>query len=313
MGLTKEKSSSRICLASVSVSRQDNMMKSRSFSAKYDRKEQPSGVRKLWWDILKSLRHWIAPSVLVGILLSILRFTPQEWAVRLGAWALFIKQWALLFIFVIFALIVILFLLRLSREYNKMLSGAYPRVGADKSGRFSHRFTSLFDTRSRIMEILQEFSETEVLKQIKIIAGTGGSIVPLFTEYLESGRPIGNTVFRVLIMNPSWPQTKKAAEHWPREAQHNLEQAFPALNERLKKMGKKVQFEWKTYEFFPCVQGLMFGEKYLFIGWMEWIQFGGKVELRGAEKPFSYFERGDENAGYFFTLFESWFDYAWSV
>jgi hypothetical protein len=46
---------------------------------------------------------------------------------------------------------------------------------------------------------------------------------------------------------------------------------------------------------------------------MEWIQVGNKMELRGAEKPFLYFEKDDPNAEYFFSLFRSWFDYEWNV
>lgn len=183
----------------------------------------------------------------------------------------------------------------------------------EKFMRLSYRFPSLFDTRSRMMEILQEFSKTESLKEIKIIAATGGAIIALFGEYIESGRPIGNTLIRILLMDPVGSQIMKAAAHWPRESRYNIETSFPSLNERFKKMGKKVQFEWKTYDFFPCVQGLLFGETYLFIGWMEWIQVGNKMELRGAEKPFLYFEKDDRNAEYFFSLFRSWFDYTWNV
>ena len=184
----------------------------------------------------------------------------------------------------------------------------------EKFMRLSYRFPSLFDTRSRMMEILQEFSKTESLKEIKIIAATGGSIIPLFDEYIESGRPIGNTLIKMLVMDPSCPQTARAAAHWPEEARHNIETSLPVLNDRFKKMGKKVKFEWKTYDFLPSVQGLLFGETYLFIGWWEWVDIGNKkMELTGAARPFSYFEKDDPNAEYFFSLFRSWFDYAWNV
>lgn len=275
--------------------------------------DQPLSVGKLGRDFLKSVLGWIVSAVVVSVLLSVLMITPQEWATRLGAWALFLKQWALVAIFVIFALFIVLFLFRLSREYNHLLSRAESPAGAEKFARLSYRFSSLGDTHSRIKEILQEFSETETLTEIKIIASTGGSIIPFFKEYVESGRPIGNTLVRMLLMDPSCPQIVGAAGHWSKEACYNIEASLPALNERFKKMGKKIQFKWKTYDFLPCVQGLLFGETYLFMGWMEWIQVGNKMELRGAEKPFSYFEKGDENAKYFFSLFRGWFDYAWNV
>ncbi len=183
----------------------------------------------------------------------------------------------------------------------------------EKFMHLSCRFSSLFDTRSQMMEILEESSKTDSPVEVKIIAATGGAIIPLFREYIESGRPVGSVSVHVLLMDPTGSQITKAATHWLRESRYNIETSFPSFNESLRKMGKKVQFEWKTYDFLPCVQGLLFGETYLFIGWMEWIQVGTGMELRGAEKPFLFFRRDDQNAEYFFSLFRSWFDCAWNA
>jgi len=177
--------------------------------------------------------------------------------------------------------------------------------------RASQPFTTLFDARSKFFGLLDEFSETKTMNEMNTIAVSGGSIFSLVNEYVERSKRIPNLHIRVLLINPNEKLFDRAAPHWRQECSYYMKQALPQFNRRFQDSERKVWFEWRTYDFLPCVQGIMLERRYLLLSWFEWVKVGNKKELRGAERPFLYLEQGEENAEQFFSLFNGWFDYAW--
>jgi len=173
------------------------------------------------------------------------------------------------------------------------------------------KFTSLLDCRPRILQIWREFSKMGETKEVRIIAATGGGTISLVNEYIQAAENPGSIRFRMLLINPELEIFDRAAAHWREECRYYMRVYLPELNRRFRDSKWDLNFEWRTYDLFPCIHGLLLGDDYLFINWFKWVNVGNRKELRGAETPYLYFEKGDENAEYFFDLFKNWFDYAW--
>lgn len=165
----------------------------------------------------------------------------------------------------------------------------------------------------QIKTILKECSRAkgQEQKEIKVIAATGGGLATVINEYFEWIDDPGSLCFQVLLIDPKLSIFDRAASHWRDECRYYTDKCLPDLNRRFNNLGVNIRIEWRTYDFFPCIHGYLFGEKYLLIGWCQWVDVGDRKELRGAEKPYLYFETGSEIGDYFVSLFKNWFDYAW--
>jgi hypothetical protein len=69
----------------------------------------------------------------------------------------------------------------------------------------------------------------------------------------------------------------------------------------------RVTITCRTYDYIPCVHGVLIDGQHLFLGFFMWVKSGTRVVLSGSQQPHVYYRRAPvyENL---FRLFETWFD-----
>lgn len=172
-------------------------------------------------------------------------------------------------------------------------------------------FPTLTDARWKVFKIWQDLSQTDTLIVVKIIANTGTTILSMVNEYLSLYEETPNLHLKMLLINPESTVFDSVASHWRNECRHIMQTALPEFNRKWESYDRRIQFEWRTYEYLPPMVGLLIDERHLLIGWCSWRNIGKGKELRGAENPCLYFNSEDQNAESFFYLFNGWFNYGW--
>ena len=166
-------------------------------------------------------------------------------------------------------------------------------------------FRSLIDAHEVFDNVIAEFSKTPGTKEIKVIAATGASLLPIIRKLLSTPG-MSCITFRFAFADPDFPEIDCAAAHWRQEVRVVTDQLAHMEDE-----DRKVRFLWTYYRHLPTMHGIMFENEHLLLGFFRWVEKDGRRELSGAERPYLYIRKDDELAGMFFDLFNSWFQRAW--
>jgi hypothetical protein len=138
---------------------------------------------------------------------------------------------------------------------------------------------------------------------VKVIASTGGTtintIIPTLLEYLAN--PIE---LSLVIINPD--QTR-LSPHLPRHWAQEAGSTIARLEDSIIQHDPRLTITCHTYDYIPCVHGVLIDGQHLFLGFFMWVKSGNRVVLTGSQQPHVYYRRAPvyENL---FRLFETWFD-----
>ena len=138
---------------------------------------------------------------------------------------------------------------------------------------------------------------------VKVIASTGGTtintIIPTLVTHLAN--PID---LSLVIINPDRTRLSPyLPRHWAQEAGSTIARLEDSMIQR----DSRVTITCHTYDYIPCVHGVLIDGQHLFLGFFMWVKSGNRVELSGSQQPHVYYRRvpAYENL---FRLFETWFD-----
>ena len=138
---------------------------------------------------------------------------------------------------------------------------------------------------------------------VKVIASTGGTtintIIPTLLEHLAN--PIE---LSLVIINPD---RTRLSPHLPRHWAQEAGSTIARLEDSAIQCDPRITITCHTYDYIPCVHGVLIDGQHLFLGFFMWVKSGKRVELSGSQQPHVYYRRAPayENL---FRLFETWFD-----
>jgi len=163
------------------------------------------------------------------------------------------------------------------------------------------QYTSLSQALSKMADLVGKNGNRN--HTVKVIASTGGTtintLIPAFLAYLANPIEIS-----LVVINPD--QTRLSPylpRHWAQEAGSTIAR----LEDSVIQYDPRVKITCHTYDYIPCVHGVLIDGQHLFLGFFIWVKSGNKVELSGSQQPHVYYRRAPayENL---FRLFETWFD-----
>ena len=163
------------------------------------------------------------------------------------------------------------------------------------------QFTSLSQALPKMADLVRKGMNRK--HTVKVIASTGGTtintIIPTLLEHLAN--PID---LSLVIINPDHPQLSTyLPRHWAQEACSTIAR----LEDSIIQCDPRVTITCHTYDYIPCVHGVLIDGQHLFLGFFMWVKSGNRVVLSGSQQPHVYYRRAPvyENL---FRLFETWFD-----
>ena len=248
--------------------------------------------------------NWKTIGVIITFVIAVLTFfacSPKTFLSSLGEWFNAVKSIR----FVLSVIIIVILLLWVVRLRQKLKAES-----AIATSEGCRRFNSLVEAIHILRKNIVEFSQTPGIKEISVIASTGASFLTLVKEKFYSPDKIRNIHFKLLLINPDFPEIDKGGSHWKDEV-NSVVQELSNLKDHLKKLGSTVTLDWKFYDCFPAIHGIMFEDTELLFGFFHCVQEGNKYELKGAEKPYLYLKKDDKDSNIFFEAFNSWFKYNW--
>lgn len=252
--------------------------------------------RKINWKIVLSV-------ISVGIaIISLLAIPPKTWWSSVIEWFSIIKS----ILLAILTLIIALLLLRVYILKQRLKEKEKVAV----KGNPSKEFESLIEAHDILKTIIHEFSEMPGIQEIKVIGATGNTFLNIVKQYILPNHQIKNINFKLLLIDPTFPEINKISSHWGKEIEPVIKE-LNVMNEQFIKSGRNILFQWKFYNHLPTVHGIMFEDSRLLFGFFHWIEKGKKQELIGAEKPYIYLENKETRSKIFFETFKNWFDYNW--
>jgi hypothetical protein len=243
----------------------------------------------------------VAVITFIITLLALLAVDPNTFKSSVREWWNVVKSITSLVLLTII-IILLVWIVRLRRKLKAESTTA--------TNRGRHRFNSLVEASHILRKNIVEFSQTPGIKDINVIASTGASFLTLVKEKFYSPDQVRNIHFKLLLINPDFPEIDKCGSHWKDEV-NSVVQELNNLKVHLKRIGSTVSLDWKFYDCFPSIHGIMFEDTELLFGFFHCVQEGNKHALKGAEKPYLYLLKNDENSGIYFEAFNSWFKYNW--
>ena len=163
------------------------------------------------------------------------------------------------------------------------------------------QYTSLSQALPKIADLVRKGAHCK--HTVKVIASTGGTtintIIPTLLEHLAD--PIE---LSLVIINPDHTQL---SPHLPRYWAQEAYSTIARLQDSIVQCDPRVTITCHTYDYIPCVHGVLIDGQHLFLGFFMWVKSGNGVVLSGSQQPHVYYRRAPayENL---FRLFETWFD-----
>jgi hypothetical protein len=163
------------------------------------------------------------------------------------------------------------------------------------------QYTSLSQALPKMADLVSKCANGK--HTVKVIASTGGttinSIIPTLLDHLAN--PIE---LSLVIINPDLTRlSPHLPRHWAQEAGSTIAR----LEDHMAQCDPRVTITCHTYDYIPCVHGVLIDGQHLFLGFFMWVKSGNRVMLSGSQQPHVYYRRAPayENL---FRLFETWFD-----
>jgi len=163
------------------------------------------------------------------------------------------------------------------------------------------QYTSLSQALSKMADLVSKNGNRK--HTVKVIASTGGTtintLIPTLLAHLANPIEVS-----LVIINPD--QTR-LSPHLPRHWAQEAGSTIARLEDSMIQYDPRVTITCHTYDYIPCVHGVLIDGQHLFLGFFIWVKSGNKVELSGSQQPHVYYRRAPayENL---FRLFETWFD-----
>lgn len=169
-------------------------------------------------------------------------------------------------------------------------------------------FEESFSTQ---LNLLAKLTQKRTPNTVRIIAATGKTVFGLLEKVLNRTE-IRNAEFQIILVNPDEESLcNQAASHWKQETDFYITTRLPDLKKKFNSSRRSLDLKWKTYNHFPCVQGVFYNDQHLFLSWFQWEKQGKKYELAGADNFFLQINKGDDLSEQYFDLFLDWFQYTW--
>jgi len=163
-------------------------------------------------------------------------------------------------------------------------------------------FDDVTQALPEITKILKSAKGNKII--INIIASSGGTTINTIVPTLIS-QSEGSLDINLLIINPDREQPEFLPGHWIPEAKTTINR----LKQIKDTADQKVIISCSTYNYIPCLHGVMIDDQHLFLGFFNWEKTGNITELSGAQQPHVYYRRTSSYEN-LFKLFESWFESA---
>jgi hypothetical protein len=163
------------------------------------------------------------------------------------------------------------------------------------------QYTSLSQALPKMADLVRKGLNCK--HTVKVIASTGGTtintIIPTLLEQLTNPIELSLVIINPdpTLLSPHLPR------HWAQEACSTIARLEDCINQ----CDPRVTITCHTYDYIPCVHGVLIDGQHLFLGFFMWVKSGNKVVLSGSQQPHVYYRRAPayENL---FHLFETWFD-----
>ena len=163
-------------------------------------------------------------------------------------------------------------------------------------------YTSISQAVPKMIELIKQGGRRK--HDVRIIASSGGTtintILPALLEHKTDQLRVG-----LLVVDPDKQLPPYFPDHWASEASSTVKR----LEQIAARKDPAVAVTCYTYDYAPCVHGVLIDGQHLFIGFFVWVKSGETMELSGAQQPHVYYRR---TAAYenLFHLFETWFENA---
>ena len=169
----------------------------------------------------------------------------------------------------------------------------------DKLG--SMQYMSLSQALPKMADLIRKGSNRR--HTVKVIASTGGTTINTIIPALIEQQP--NPIeLSLIITNPDHnPLCQHLPRHWTQEASSTIAR----LEDIVQQKDSHVTITCYTYDYIPCIHGVLIDGQHLFLGFFMWVKTGNKVVLSGSQQPHVYYRRAPSYEN-LFCLFETWFD-----
>ena len=164
------------------------------------------------------------------------------------------------------------------------------------------QYTSISQAIPKMVDLVKQGGRRKHV--VKIIASSGGTtvntIIPALTD--QNAAPLD---VDLLMVDPDSQLHEHFPKHWAEEARATKNRLMPMST----RMDKNLSIVCRSYNYLPCVHGVLIDGQHLFLGFFMWLESAKTVELSGAQQPHVYYRRAPSYEN-LFRLFESWFDSA---
>jgi len=182
----------------------------------------------------------------------------------------------------------------------------------ESEGKRGVRFPNLQEATAHIMGSLSKAQDARKRResvQVKMITSTASTAISLIEMALDRIQDVNS---RIVMMDPVRSQAPRLGPTWPQEIRLSMERingwkTLPNLRER------HVSFDYRTYTSMPCLQGVLIGNRFLYLGYYQWAA-GTATDapiLAGVANPFYFYDGANPEDKHYLDLFESWFEYYW--
>lgn len=161
------------------------------------------------------------------------------------------------------------------------------------------QFSSISTALPVIEEIIGQYENISV----KIVAATGGTTFASILPSIIDSAKAKKIEISLGILSPSSNVSEYIPSHWYSEIGTTIKRVKEFVNHR-------VHIELFLFEALPILHGLVINDRHLFIGFFNWRKIGEEFQLSGAQMPHNYYHIGEPEFDYYFSLFESWFNYS---
>ncbi len=152
---------------------------------------------------------------------------------------------------------------------------------------------------TKIIEII--YLENKKINEIVIIGSSGGTSINVLVQHIMDTAKMPFEI-TLVIADPNSKQAKYFPEHWATESRATIER-ISSIN---KTKPENLTIKCYTYDYFPCVSGILINNNHLFLSTYTW---STPDHLSARLHSHFYYYRSSLTETYF-QIFETWLNYA---
>jgi hypothetical protein len=160
-------------------------------------------------------------------------------------------------------------------------------------------YRNVNEVMAKIQEVVQE--ERRRKHEVSIIGSSGGTTINMLIQQILDK---AQTPFEVtlLVVDPNSSHAGYFPEHWRSEAQATINRVLSVNATKPKNLVLKCY----TYDYMPCLAGVLIDNKYLFLSSYTWSE---SAKLSAQYNPHIYYYRNPRHE-FQFRIFETWLNHA---